>query len=55
MAREATLTVKKLVALTPEMAEAIADFRFAERLQSESDAIRRLIELGLQAAKASKT
>jgi hypothetical protein len=51
MDRPSVLTVKKLVAMAPEMAQAIEDFRFANRVASESEAIRRLIEAGLQAAK----
>lgn len=51
MAKQAVLTAKKLVALDPEMVKAIEDFRFEERIRSESEAIRRLIELGLEAAK----
>jgi hypothetical protein len=42
--------VKKLVRFTETQEKRIADFRFASRLQSENEAIRRLIELGLDAA-----
>ena len=52
MPKPPILTVKKLVALTPDMTRAIEDFRFTQRVGSESEAIRRLIELGLEAAKA---
>lgn len=48
MARSPDLSIKKLIAMTPEMARAIADFRFAARISSESEAIRRLIEIGLE-------
>ncbi len=48
---DAIFPVKKLVYLTDEQAKAISDFRFGNRLQSENEAIRRLIELGLDAAK----
>lgn len=51
MARIATLTAKKLVALEPSVVREIEDFRFSERIKTESEAIRRLIELGLEAAK----
>lgn len=51
MATETLYPVKKLVNLTDEQASAIADFRFSKRLHSENEAIRQLIELGLEAAK----
>jgi hypothetical protein len=40
--------VKKLIQLTREQAEAIADYRFSRRIYSENEAIRRLIDLGLK-------
>lgn len=46
---ETVFPVKKLVALTAEMARAIEDYRFANRVPSEAEAIRRLIERGLAA------
>jgi len=49
MSRETAYPVKKLVGLTEEQAERISDFRFGNRLNSENEAIRQLIELGLQA------
>lgn len=54
MARPPTYPVKKLIALTEEQAAQIVDFRFEARIASESDAIRKLIELGLEAAKLQK-
>ena len=54
MARPPTYPVKKLIALTEEQAAQIVDFRFEARISSESDAIRKLIELGLEAAKEQK-
>lgn len=51
MAVETLYPIKKLVNLTEEQAKFISDFRFSERLPSENEAIRRLIELGLQTAK----
>lgn len=51
MAAEIIFPVKKLVRLTDDQEKRIADFRFSHRLQSENEAIRRLIELGLEAAK----
>jgi hypothetical protein len=54
MTTEPTLTVKKLVAMTPALAERIAAFRFERRIKTEAEAIRTLIERGLEAAKAQK-
>jgi hypothetical protein len=45
--------IKKLIAITPEMAKAIEDYRFANRLKAEAEAIRQLIETGLSAKKSS--
>lgn len=44
---ETIYPVKKLVPLTAEMAEAISKFRHDNRISSENEAIRRLIEAGL--------
>jgi len=46
---ETVFPVKKLIALTAEMAQAIENYRFSQRLPSEAEAIRRLIERGLAA------
>jgi len=51
MAPDALYPVKKLVNLTAEQAQRISSFRFDQRVASENEAIRRLIELGLEAAK----
>lgn len=51
MATEPTYTVKKLVAMTPEMAERIDAYRFEKRIKSESEAIRLLIDQGLEASR----
>lgn len=53
MAKQTVYPIKKLVNLTEEQASRIADFRFAQRLQSENEAIRRLIEIGLGASAKS--
>ena len=45
---------RKPVSLTPAIAKAVEDYRFAQRYNTESEAIRRLIELGLEAAKREK-
>lgn len=47
---EVIYPVKKVVALTNEMAERISEYRHQNRISSENEAIRRLIELGLKAA-----
>jgi hypothetical protein len=46
---ETVYPVKKLVPLSADMAEAISEYRHRERLPSENEAIRRLIEAGLKA------
>ena len=46
---ETIYPVKKLVPLTAEMAEAIRAYRHQQRISSENEAIRRLIEAGLGA------
>ncbi|MFD1627674.1 hypothetical protein [Azospirillum griseum] len=51
MAVNPETTVRKLVSLPKPLAAAILDFRFEQRIGTESEAIRRLIELGLEAAK----
>ncbi len=48
-------TVRKLVSLPRELASAILDYRFQQRINTESEAIRRLIELGLEASKRKET
>jgi hypothetical protein len=54
MAAETPFPVKKLVNLTEEQASQISSYRFEQRLRSENEAIRQLIDLGLEAAKAQK-
>src|ERR1700687_106273 len=39
--------VKKVVNLTAEQAKRIRDYRFAQQIDSENEAIRRLIDVGL--------
>jgi hypothetical protein len=43
-------TVKKLIAMPRELMEAIGEFRFQERIKSEAEAIRTLIQRGLASA-----
>lgn len=50
MSKETVFPVKKLVNLTENQAKRISDFRFEKRLASENEAIRVLIELGLDAS-----
>ena len=45
------MAARKPVSLPPELVEAVDEYRFANRFKTESEAIRRLIELGLEAAK----
>jgi Arc/MetJ-type ribon-helix-helix transcriptional regulator len=52
MARPKTMAGRKIVSLPPDLEKAVDDFRFENRFPTESEAIRRLIELGLEAAKA---
>jgi hypothetical protein len=54
MANEPLYPIKKLVYLTEGQAKRISEYRFGERVQSENEAIRRLIELGLEAARHKK-
>ena len=51
MPRPPAYPVKKLIALTEEQAEQISDYRFDARIQSESEAMRKLIEIGLETVK----
>jgi hypothetical protein len=48
MARPKTMASRKLVSLPPDIAEAVDDFRFSNRIGTEAEAIRRLIEAGLK-------
>lgn len=41
---------RKMITLTASLAKAIEDYRFANRLKTEAEAIRQLLELGLKAA-----
>lgn len=51
MARPKTLddAKRKMVSLPAPLAQAIEDYRFSNRLKTEAEAIRRLIEAGLRA------
>ena len=54
MSRQTAYPIKKLIFLTEEQAEQISNFRFENRLNSENEAIRQLIELGLQVIDSAK-
>lgn len=49
MAVNPATTTRKLVSLPKPMVQEIRNFRFEHRIDTESEAIRRLIELGLKA------
>ena len=55
MAPPILFPIKKLIAITPEVAKAIEDYRFANRINSESEAIRELIAAGLKAPRKVST
>src|ERR1700704_41619 len=44
---------RKMVSVPADLAQAIEDYRFANRIKTEAEAIRRLFELGLGKAPAS--
>ena len=44
------MAARKIVSLPADLAKAVEDFRFENRITTESEAMRRLIELGLRAA-----
>jgi hypothetical protein len=50
MARPKTYPIKKVIGFDSEMLERIRNFRFDQRIDTESDAIRQLIETGLKAS-----
>lgn len=48
MAIDPTKMTRKLVSLPHEMVEAISEYRFANKISSESEAIRRLLQKALK-------
>jgi hypothetical protein len=48
---EETLTKRVIIPMTTAMVEAVHDYRFMHRLESRAEAIRRLIEIGLEASR----
>jgi hypothetical protein len=51
---ETVFPVKKVLNLTTEQAERIREYRFAHRIESENEAIRRLIDAGLGKTSTTK-
>lgn len=49
MPKPPTLTEKKLIAMSESMVAAIREYRFQNRIDTESEAIRQLIHTGLAA------
>ncbi|MDR5008305.1 hypothetical protein RGK87_04695 [Agrobacterium fabacearum] len=49
MAKPLVLTEKKLIAMSPDMVSAINDWRFKNRVNTESEAVRRLLAFALNA------
>lgn len=47
MSKDTIYPVKKLLSLTEDQARRISDYRFENRIASENEAIRRLLEMGL--------
>jgi hypothetical protein len=47
MAKPKTMATRKLVSFPAPLAKAIEDFRYANRIPSDSEAIRQLVEAGL--------
>jgi hypothetical protein len=55
MAKPKTMATRKLVSFPAPLAKAIEDFRYSNRIPSDSEAIRRLIEAGLSGQVAPKS
>ena len=55
MSKETAFPVKKLIYLTDEQARMISEYRFDKRLNSENEAVRQLIDIGLDAAKRNNS
>ena len=54
MPKETLYPIKKLIYLTTETAERVRAYRFDQRIETDNEAIRRLIEAGLSAQKPAK-
>jgi len=55
MAINKETTVQKLIAMPRELAEKVSEYRFDNRLPSEAEAIRRLIQRGLASHDSAPT
>jgi hypothetical protein len=55
MPKEQDPIIRKSVSVPESLWKRIDDYQFANRLKKESEAVRRLLELGLQAAEAAAT
>jgi hypothetical protein len=53
MARPKIGESRKMVTLSAELAAAVEEYRFANRIKTEAEAIRRLIEQGLAAGQST--
>ncbi|BCI68075.1 hypothetical protein AAJCM20276_26990 [Acetobacter aceti] len=51
MAINKETTTQKLIAMPKSLAEKVSEYRYDNRLPSEAEAIRRLIQIGLEASK----
>lgn len=51
MAINKETTVQKLIAMPRELAEKVSEYRYDNRLPSEAEAIRQLIQKGLEVEK----
>ena len=47
--------IQKLIYMTKRQATLVKDFRFSQRLESDNEAIRQLIDLGLESTLADDT
>lgn len=54
MPREPRLTVQKVLVISEEMAAAIDEYRWNNRIASEGEAMRQLLAAGLNALKSKK-
>jgi hypothetical protein len=50
MARPKSMDTRKMFSLPADLAAAVEDYRFAARIKTESEAIRRLLRIGLEAS-----
>ena len=55
MSRKSQFPIRKLIYLSTEMAERVSAHRFDHRIESENEAIRQLVEVGLAAQPKKKS